>query len=159
MQQIDNAMLTYIIPFLLAGIFLYTLFSPSLGIKNKTPRMSVLLFGVIFGTSLGFYDGFFGPGTGSFWTFAFIFFLGLDITTSTGKTKILNFVSNIVSLAVFLWKGSVLFLAGIVMASGQILGARYGAKLVINNGTKFIRPVFLTMVFFTIVKVVWITFF
>ena len=70
-----------------------------------------------------------------------------------------NFVSNIVSLAVFLWNDSVSFLAGGVMAVGQILGARYGAKLVIINGARFIRPVFLTIVLFTILKLVWITFF
>jgi uncharacterized membrane protein YfcA len=158
-QRIDNSLLANIIPFLLLGIFLYTLFSPSIGLKKEHPRMSVFSFGIIFGITLGFYDGFLGPGTGSFWTFVLIFFLGMNLPTATGKTKMMNFVSNIVSLSVFLWNGSVWFFAGGVMAAGQILGARYGAKLVIANGTRFIRPVFLTMVFFTILKLLWSTFF
>lgn len=100
----------------------------------------------MFGLGLGFYDGFFGPGTGSFWTVALVGLLGLDLARATGYTKVVNLASNLGALGVFLVAGSVHFLAGGVMVAGQLLGARLGSGMVIRRGAAFIRPVFLTVV-------------
>ena len=145
-QQIDPAFLKRCIPFLLLLILCYTLFTPKLGAQEVRPRLSKGIFYAIFGLLLGFYDGFLGPGTGSFWVIAIMLGLGFDMRKGTGYTKLFNFVSNIVSLVVFIAGGHVLFWAGLVMGAGQAAGARMGARMVIRKGTGFIRPVFICSV-------------
>ncbi|HIP18590.1 MAG TPA: hypothetical protein EYG78_04550, partial [Sulfurovum sp.] len=76
---------------------------------------------------MGFYDGFFGPGTGISWTIALVLFLGLNLKQATAQTKLFNFTSNIVSLSVFASMGLVLWYIGIIMGLGQILGAYLGS--------------------------------
>jgi uncharacterized protein len=145
-QQIDPGFLKRFIPFLLLGILCYTIFTPKLGAEEVRPRLPRLVFYTLFGLLLGFYDGFLGPGTGSFWVIALMLGLGLEMRTATGYTKLFNFVSNIVSLVLFIAGGHVMFVAGLVMGAGQALGARFGAKLVITRGTSLIRPVFICSV-------------
>jgi uncharacterized membrane protein YfcA len=93
---------------------------------------------------LGFYDGFFGPGTGTFWTMAFVLGLGFNLTRATAHTKAVNFSSNICSLLVFALAGQVNYVAGTAMGAGQLIGARFGSQMVMKRGTEFIRPVFIT---------------
>jgi uncharacterized membrane protein YfcA len=154
-QQIDPAVLNVIIPFLLLGIAISMLVSPDLGHAVTRSRMSRGAFYLVFGLLLGFYDGFFGPGVGTFWAIAFVLGLGFDLRNSTGYTKVMNFASNIVSFAVFALGGVVLWLPGIVMAAGQIAGARLGSGMVVKRGTKFIRPVFITIVILTTLKLLY----
>lgn len=151
-QQIDPAVLNVIIPFLLLAIAVLMLVSPDLGTAVERARMSRGAFYVVFGLLLGFYDGFFGPGVGSFWAIALVLGLGFDLRKATGYTKVMNFTSNIVSFVVFAVAGFVLWLPGIVMAAGQITGARLGSGMVVKRGTKFIRPVFITIVILTTLK-------
>jgi uncharacterized membrane protein YfcA len=150
-QQIDPAVLNVVIPFLLLGIAVSMLLSPDLGNAVTRARMSRAVYGLL----LGFYDGFFGPGVGSFWAIAFVLGLGFDLRKSTGYTKVMNFASNIVSFAVFALGGMVLWLPGIVMAVGQIAGARLGSGMVVKRGTRFIRPVFITIVILTTLKLLY----
>jgi uncharacterized protein len=145
-QQIDAAFLKRCIPFLLLGILCYTIFSPKLGSEEVRPRMRRGAFHVVFGLLLGFYDGFLGPGTGSFWVIALMLMLGFDMRKGTGYTKLFNFTSNIVSLVIFIAGGHVVLVAGLLMGAGQAVGARVGARLVIAKGASFIRPVFICSV-------------
>lgn len=154
-QLIDAKLLNYIIPFCLIAIIIYTFLSPKLGDIDAKPKFSLMPFYILFGLSLGFYDGFFGPGTGSFWAIAFVAGLGFNLTKATGYTKVMNFTSNIVSFVLFILGGYVVFTAGIVMAIGQIIGSKIGAELVIKNGAKFIRPVFVTIVVLTTLKLLY----
>ncbi len=158
-QQVDNHILAGVIPIALLIIALYTLFTPSVGQIESRAKIPRMVFYITAGLALGFYDGFFGPGVGSFWAIAFVAGLGFDLTRATGYTKVMNFTSNIVSFFVFLIGGFVLFTAGIVMASGQILGARIGAGLVIQKGARFIRPVFITIVILTTLRLLYNRFF
>lgn len=151
-QQIDPGFLKRLIPYLLLAILCYTIFTPKLGAEEVRPRLPQGLFYLFFGLLLGFYDGFLGPGTGSFWVIAIMLGLGFDMRKATGHTKLFNFVSNIVSLVVFLAGGHVAIVAGLVMGVGQALGARVGARLVIRKGTRFIRPVFIASVLAVTVK-------
>ncbi len=151
-QQLNPAFLEPVIPVLLLLVFVYTLFSKNLGQKDGPPRLSHGVFFALFGLGLGFYDGFFGPGTGSFWTMAFMVLLGLNMTRASGFTKIMNFTSNVVALSFFIMGGNVIYSVGLVMACGQIVGAGIGSSLAIKNGARFIRPVFLTVVFLTLLK-------
>ncbi|MCF8092674.1 MAG: TSUP family transporter [Desulfotignum sp.] len=157
-QRMDPGFIRHLIPVLLLVVFFYTLFSRTLGLKPGRPKMGRNLFFILFGLGLGFYDGFFGPGTGSFWTGALLIFLGLDMTGAVGTTRVMNFVSNIVALAVFIIGGSVLWSAGLVMAAGQVIGARAGSSLAIKRGAGFIRPFFLTVVFLTIVRLIYVNY-
>lgn len=151
-QKIPITYLEKAIPFVLAGIFAYTLLSPQLGEKEKKQKIATAAFYIIFGLLLGFYDGFFGPGTGSFWTIAFVGIMGFNLKSATANTKIMNFTSNIVALTVFIIGGKVLFLPGLIMGAGQVIGAWTGSHLVINKGTRFIRIFFLCVVALTIAK-------
>lgn len=154
-QLLDAAFLRLLIPWLLAAIALYTLFSPKLGADNTHARMKSGPFYLLFGLSIGFYDGFFGPGTGSFWTMALMMLLGCSMLRATATTKVMNFTSNFVALVFFLAVGQVRFTEGLVMGVGQFLGARVGSKLVIKRGTGFIRPVFITMVLILVARLLY----
>jgi len=154
-QHVDPAFLRKAIPILLVAVAVYFILKPDLGSRNATPRMSRPWFDVLFGLTLGFYDGFFGPGTGTFWAMAFVLYLGANLTAATGATKVMNFASNAGSLLLFLWAGKVLFAAGVIMGAGQLLGARAGSRLVIANGSRFIRPIFLTIVLALTLKLLY----
>jgi len=155
----DASILAKIIPAMLVGIFIYTLLSPKLGENDRHAYIGNHLFFFIFGIGLGFYDGFFGPGTGTFWTIALVVLLGLNLKKATAQTKVMNFTSNIVSLAVFLWSGNVLLLVGLLMGLGQIVGAYIGSNMVIKKEVKFIRTFFLTMVALTLIKIIYSSYF
>jgi uncharacterized membrane protein YfcA len=151
----DASLLNKIIPIMLVVIFLYTFFTPKLGSEDRHHRLKPNLFYLILGIAIGFYDGFFGPGTGSFWTIAIVTLLGLNLKSATAQTKIMNFTSNIVSLGVFVIGGQVLRLVGILMGVGQILGAYLGSSLVVKKDVSFIRVFFLTIVGITILKLLY----
>jgi uncharacterized membrane protein YfcA len=158
-QHLDPSFLKNLIPVLLMIVFVYTLLNKQLGFAPRDARMSQRGFFILFGLGLGFYDGFFGPGTGSFWTAALLVLLGYDMTRAAGTTRIMNFTSNIVALCIFIVGHNVLYRAGICMAVGQIIGARIGSSLAIRNGARFIRPLFLVVVFLTIARLGYLYYF
>lgn len=144
-----------IIPWLLLGIVALVWFKPDLGGTPRPARLSGGVFHLVFGLGLGFYDGFFGPGTGTFWAMACVWFLGLDLRAATGHTKVMNLTSNLASIAIYLYAGFIRFDLGLVMAAGQLLGARLGSGLVIHRGTRLIRPVFLAVALALTGKLLW----
>ncbi len=158
-QQIDSNFLTHLIPWLLFVIVIYTIFTPKLGESEKVAKLSSNLFYALFGISFGFYDGFFGPGVGSFWAITFVVVMGFSLTKATGYTKAMNFTSNIISAITFAIGGNIVIKIGIVMAVGQILGSIIGARLVILKGVRLIRPVFITIVVLTILKLLFENYF
>jgi len=154
-QSIDSTFLGKIIPFLLIAIAFYTILTPKLGIEDVKPRVKEKFFYVIFGSLIGFYDGFFGPGTGSFWAILFLLLLGYNFTKATAHTKVMNFTSNLASLIFFIIGGNVNFFYGIVMGFGQMIGARFGAKVVIRKGVKIIKPLFVMVVLILAIKLIY----
>lgn len=152
---LPTAWLTWLIPLLLAGIFIALLVRPDWG-RDETPaRWGTNPFYAVFGLALGFYDGFLGPGTGTFWTVALTGLLGHGLARATAQTKVANFTSNVVSLAVFALLGQVLWALGLLMGVFQMLGARVGSHLALTRGTRFIRWVFLLVVAATLAKLLW----
>jgi uncharacterized membrane protein YfcA len=145
-QKLDPSLLRRALPVLLAVVAIYSLLRPKMGEKEVQARMSRSTFDVTFGLLLGFYDGFFGPGAGTFWAMAFVLMLGFDLTRATGSTKVMNLASNLASLSFFLYLGQVLVVVGLVMGAGQLIGAWLGSHMVIKRGTGFIRPVFISVV-------------
>lgn len=157
-QVLPAQFLQHIILLLLAGVFLYTLFSPDLGKLDRRPSVTAPVFFGCAGLALGFYDGFFGPGTGSFWTIALVLGLGLNLKKATAHTKIFNFTSNVVALGAFFAGHNVVISAGLLMGAGQMLGAFLGSRLVIQRGTGFVRLFFLVVVAATILKLGYSTY-
>jgi len=149
-QYIDSSILERILPFLMLAIFVYTIYTPNLGLLDNKQRMNEPLFYMLFGFGLGFYDGFLGPGTGSFWVIALVFFLGYNLSKATAYTKVFNLKSNIIAATWFVLGHHIDYKIGALMACGQLLGGKIGSQLVILKGSKLVRPIFLTIVFFTI---------
>ncbi len=139
-QRTDPGFLTAVIPILLILIALYFLLSPQVGEEDRHQRMGPLGFALSIGFGVGFYDGFFGPGTGSFFAIAFVTLLGFGLTRATAHTKVLNLTSNIASLLFFIVGGQVIWSLGLVMAAGQLIGGRLGAHMVVRKGARLIRP-------------------
>ncbi len=154
-QRINAAFLEQAIPFLLVGIVLYFLFSPRLSTEQSRQVVSLPVFACTAGVGIGFYDGFFGPGTGSFFAAAFIALLGYSITAATAHTKVLNATSNVASLLFFIIGGQVVWAYGLVMMLGQVFGARLGSGMVLSRGQTLIRPMILAVSLIMTAKLLW----
>jgi uncharacterized membrane protein YfcA len=154
-QSLSDVILRRLIPIALLAIAGYMIFKPQFGTEDARPRLASAWFYPVAGLALGFYDGFLGPGTGSFWAVAFILGLGFNLTKATGYTKVMNFASNLTSLAVFAWGGRIYLAAGLIMGVGQLLGARIGSKMVAARGVRLVRPIFLTMVLALVAKLLY----
>jgi len=154
-QVLASDVMTQIIPFLLIGAAMYFLFGPKIGEIDRHHYLEQLPFYAIFGLTLGFYDGFFGPGTGSFWTLVFVAVLGFNMLKATAHTKVVNFTSNFTSFLFFAFAGHVLWIPALVMAGGQLIGARLGANTAMKHGTRVIRPLLVTVSLVITAKLVY----
>ena len=154
-NRLDPAFLQKLVPILLFLIAVLLAVRRNFGMTAGLVRMKPPLFGLVFGIALGSYDGFFGPGTGTFWTIGCISLLGLDFLRATGYTKVMNLASNVAALLVFGWFHEIDWTAGLVMAVGQLVGARLGSGLVIRNGSRIIRPIFFTVVIVLAARLGW----
>lgn len=151
----DPAVLRRIVPALLIAVAIYTLLNRKLGERPRAPRIGMTAFALIFGTLLGFYDGFFGPGTGSFWMLACVLTLGQELRAAAGTTKALNLASNLASLIAFAFAKCLRFDVGFAMIAGQLVGARLGSRLVIAHGARVIRPLFITVALVLALRLAW----
>lgn len=154
-QVLSGDLLSKMIPILLFIILLYTIFTPKFGKTEQPPKISERAFFVIFGFLLGFYDGFLGPGVGSFWVFAFMFFAGFSLIKATAYTKVFNLNTNLVALACFAIGNNIDYRVGLCMAAGQLIGGRLGAYLAIKKGARVIRPIFIIVVAMTLAMLVY----
>ncbi len=139
-QNMRADFLERLIPLLLIAIALYFWFSPRVDDHDSHPRLSMRQFNWTAGGGIGFYGGFFGPGIGSFFAFAFTSLLGYNMRRATANTKPLVLITNGTSLMIFLLSGQVIWSAAIVMALGQIIGAQLGSNMVIRRGAALVRP-------------------
>ncbi len=153
---IDKALLEILLPVLMVTIACYSLFSQRL--KDEYQAKALLSNGrfmIVCGLLIGFYNGFFGPGTGSFWMLAFVTLLGYTIKQATMTTKPLNLVGNVVSLVVFVWLSQVDYQIGLIMGAGQIIGSVIGSKCVFSLGNKLVRPVFISVTLIMTTKIIY----
>ncbi|MES2598590.1 MAG: TSUP family transporter [Verrucomicrobiota bacterium] len=153
--QVSNEVLKKIVPWMLLSIAVYVLLSPGLGRTPAKARLGLSAFALLGGSFLGFYDGFFGPGTGTFWTLACISLLGLELTRATAFTKVVNLTSNMASLIVFVIYGRINYPIAAAMIAGQLIGGRLGASMAIRHGAPFIRIIFISVVFAMVIKLLW----
>lgn len=129
-----------IMPFLLVAIAIYFAFKPNLSDIDSQRRITPFVFGLTVVPMIGFYDGIFGPGAGSFYMLSFVALAGFGMLKATAHTKLLNLGSNFGGFLVFTLNGAILWKLGLVMGFGQFLGAQIGSKLAMRNGAKIIRP-------------------
>ncbi len=151
-QMIDVSVLDIVIPVVLVLIGLYFLFTPSAGKLERVPRISARVFNSTVVPIIALYDGVFGPGTGSFFSLANVALRGQQIIKATANAKIFNFASNVASVMLFILGGKVLWLIGGIMIIGQIIGAYVGSLMVINHGSKFIRPLIVLVCFVMVTR-------
>ncbi|MCG9696266.1 TSUP family transporter [Shewanella sp. Isolate11] len=144
-QLIDTSVLQFLLPFLILAIGGYFLFSKKISEEDKQQLLTPTAFGFTAGLGVGFYDGFFGPGTGSFFALAFVSLAGYGLAKATAHAKVLNFSTNIASLIFFAIGGKVVWLLGLAMLVGQAIGATLGSRMVMTKGTKLIRPLVVIM--------------
>lgn len=142
---VDGAFLALLVPFLLIGFSLYFLFSPNIGALDRKHKISMAVFGLTMAPLIGFYDGFFGPGTGTFFCLAFTLLLGFNIVKATAHAKLLNLASNFAALVFFIVKGTILWKVGLAMMLGQFIGGYIGAHLVVRSGKMLIKVIMVVM--------------
>lgn len=152
---VSNAALKAVVPWLLLAVAVYVLLSPRLGSATRRARLSLAAFALLAGGVLGFYDGFFGPGTGAFWTMACVSLMGMELTRATAFTKVANLTSNAASLIVFIALGRVNYEIAGAMIAGQLIGGRLGAGMAIKHGAPFIRVIFIGVVLAMVAKLLW----
>ncbi|GEN34628.1 MULTISPECIES: TSUP family transporter [Aneurinibacillus] len=141
---------------LLILVTIYTLIKKNWGSEStyKGVTKRIVFFAVMTALVIGFYDGFFGPGTGSFLLFAFLL-MGFDFVGSAGNAKVLNFASNIAGLAMFAALGSVNYEYGILMGIAMIAGAILGSRIAIRKGASYVKPLFISVTALLIGKQLW----
>jgi uncharacterized protein len=128
------------LPFLLIAIALYFAFKPNMDDIDRARRLSPFLFGMVIVPLIGFYDGVFGPGAGSFFMLGFVALAGYGLLKATAHTKLLNFASNLGAFVVFASVGVISWKIGLIMGAAQFAGAQVGSRLAMKNGAKIIKP-------------------
>jgi len=149
----DPSVLKPLMLVMLAAVAIYTIFKKDWGsistYKKLTPKRYALFVVII--TLIGFYDGFLGPGTGSFLLFAFLM-VGFDFLKSAGNAKFLNFGSNIAALLMFIYLGQINYAYGLPMGLAQIAGAIVGSKFAIKRGSGYVRNLFIVVTILLLLK-------
>jgi uncharacterized membrane protein YfcA len=145
------------LPVVLFVVFLYTLVKKELGLTHR-PRLTgytETAVASIIGIVIGFYDGFFGPGTGSFFVFLFVRLLGYDFLNASATAKLLNTSTNLAAIVLFASKGHVWWSIAAVMAVANVAGSLLGTFLALKHGAGFVRVVFIAVVGVLILKTGW----
>lgn len=145
------------LPLVLLVVLLYTLWRKDLGrvhAPHLSPRREALR-GSAIGAGIGFYDGFFGPGTGSFFVFLLVRGLGYDFLHASAGAKLLNTATNLAAIALFAAKGHVWWHVAAVMAVANVIGSLLGARLALRHGAGFVRGIFIAVVSLLILRTGW----
>ena len=153
-QRFDPHVLRLVVPLLLMAVALYTVLSPRMEDVDREARITGPGYLPVAG-GIGFYDGFFGPGAGQFYTTTLVALRGLGLTRATGLTKLLNVASNMASLIVFASGGQVLWMLGLCMGAGGMLGAWIGSHFATRHGAKLIRPLLVVVSLALTGRLVW----
>ncbi len=157
--QVDPALFRKALPLILTALLLYTLARKDLG-HHHTPRFTgrrEALAATGIGLVIGFYDGFFGPGTGSFLVFAWVRLLGYDFLNASASAKFINTATNFAALSLFAWQGHVWWHLALAMALANVAGSLIGTRLALRHGAGFVRQVFILVVLALILKTAYDT--
>ncbi|MEO5810149.1 MAG: TSUP family transporter [Sphingomicrobium sp.] len=153
-QLVKADSLRLVIPLLLLGVALYVIVSPRMTDEDAHERIGVGVYHPL-GAALGFYDGFFGPGVGSFYTTTLVALRGLGLTRATALTKLFNLTSNLASVLVFALSGKMFWLLGLTMAAGSITGGWLGSHTAMRFGARVIRPLLVILSLGLTTRLIW----
>jgi uncharacterized membrane protein YfcA len=161
LTYVSNDFMKPLLLVVLSLLAIYTYAKKNFGqhqVKDISPRTQILnAVGISF--VVGFYDGFIGPGTGSFLVVAFIAIMGFDFLHASANAKMVNLATNFGSICLFMLKGKIIWAIALPMAASNAIGGWIGAKLAINRGNKFIRIFFLVVVIGTLIRFAYDVFF
>ncbi len=153
---ISNDFLKPLFMVMMFGVFLFTLRNKSFGLVDHDPNVIIPLWKpIVIGSVLGFYDGFFGPGTGSFLIIGFVGLMGMTFVQGSAYAKIINLTTNIAAILLFAYKGEFLFQYAVPMILFNVLGAVVGVRLALLKGNEFVRTLLRIIVFLTILKLAY----
>jgi uncharacterized membrane protein YfcA len=154
---INPALLRPVILALLILVAVYVFVLKDLGLVHapRHPRHKARWMAILTGAAIGFYDGFFGPGTGSFLIIIFVGVFGFDFLFASASAKVINLATNLASVIFFAATGHILYEVALPMAACNILGAMAGTRLAILKGSRFVRVFFLVVVLALIAKLAW----
>jgi len=154
LQAVPNAVLGRVMPVMIVAVVAYVLLSPRMTDADSHERLGRTGYAPVAG-AIGFYDGFFGPGAGSFFSTTLVALRGMGLTRASANTKLFNFTSNLAALILFAASGHVLVLLGLVMAVGAMTGAWIGSHVAIRFGARVIRPLLVVISLVLTGKLVW----
>ncbi len=154
---VSNDFMKPLLLVILSLLLVYTYAKKNFGqhVDKSHSDAQQILYAILISITIGFYDGFIGPGTGSFFVLAFITLLGFDFLHASANAKMVNLATNFGSICLFISKGKVIWSVAIPMAICNALGGFIGAKLAINKGNQFIRIFFLVVVVGTLIRFAW----
>lgn len=153
---INSEILRPVVLSLLIVVTIYTFIKKDFGEEYQPRRQNNLVYYMmLIAGSVGFYDGFFGPGTGSFLIFLFIAVLGFDFIRASATAKIINWSTNLAALVYFVFIGKVLYSIALPMALCNVIGGILGARMAIVKGSAFVRVIFLIVVSGLIIKLAY----
>ncbi|MGE5551178.1 MAG: TSUP family transporter [Bacteroidota bacterium] len=154
---VPGAILSKVVPFLVLAVGLFTFLRPSFGLDDRFTGAGRpgLAGAFVLGFCVGTYDGFFGPGTGTFLTFLYVLLFGLGFLRATGNAKLANLASNVAALTAFALDRQILWPIALPMAAANIAGNWLGAGLAIRRGASLIKPVFGLVLMGLLVKLVF----
>lgn len=161
LTRVSNAFMKPLLLVVLVGVAIYTYLKKNFGAHTEKEHSDFqhLLYIVIISLVIGFYDGFAGPGSGSFLILAFITLLGFDFLKATATAKFVNLSTNVGSIILFALSGNILYHIALPMAACNAAGGVFGARLAILRGNKFIRVLFLSIVTLMIARFAYEIFF
>lgn len=137
---LGNEFMAKVLPVMLIIMAIYFFFSKEISDVERPPQLGVGLFSLLIVPLIAFYDGFFGPGAGTFYLLAVTSILGMTVVKGMAYSRVLNLTSNLISLTVFIYLGKMAWVAGITMAIGETIGVYLGSYFVYKNGAKLVRP-------------------
>lgn len=162
LSGVSNAFMKPVLLVVLTGVAIYTYTKKDFGQRDEEKSISFrkqLQLAIVFSLVVGFYDGFIGPGAGSFFMLAFVALLHFDFLHASAHAKVVNLATNLGSVTLFLVKGKIIWIIALPMAVANALGGFIGAKLAIAKGNKFIRVFFLFVIVLILLRFSWDVFF
>ncbi|SDT27001.1 TSUP family transporter [Pseudomonas prosekii] len=137
---VGNGFMETALPIMLVGMAFYFAFSPSVSDVGGKAIMPISMLGASVIPCIGIYDGFFGPGAGTFYLMALVSLGGMAMTQAVAYSRVLNLFSNAISLMIFIALGKMVWAAGLAMSLGEVIGVYLGSHLVHKNGVKLVKP-------------------
>ncbi|WP_413998432.1 sulfite exporter TauE/SafE family protein [Flavobacterium sp. W1B] len=154
LTYMSNDFMKPLLLFILSLLAIYTYAKKNFGqhVERNISERTQILNAILISFVVGFYDGFIGPGTGSFFVVAFIALMGFDFLHASANAKMVNLATNFGSICLFMMKGKIIWAIALPMAASNALGGWIGAKLAITKGNGFIRVFFLVVVVGTLIR-------